>query len=218
MLSTGGFCSCEIVQPVGGVVVEAIVSEESVLRESPALVDSVVVLGVELDRLIRQELIGVGVSSRGRFAAGEGASLVSQLIGRAIVDVPLEVRLTIIATELVMADDRSEAKLVLGRKLNVDSGMCIGDLCVVTTPAITGRILHVGTCTRLAGDRTCPTSSDTMRAVRADGVACVEGWTGLRLLIDDVDDTAESGVTYAHRGSTLEYFDVVYRCHPRKRC
>ena len=63
MLSTGGFCSREIVQPVGRVVVEAIVSEESVLRESPALVDRVVVLGVELDRLIRQELIGVGVSS-----------------------------------------------------------------------------------------------------------------------------------------------------------
>ena len=62
MLSTGGFCSREIVQPVGGVVVEAIVSEESVLRESPALVDRVVVLGVELDRLIRQELIGVGVA------------------------------------------------------------------------------------------------------------------------------------------------------------
>ena len=85
MLGTGGFCSREIVQPIGGVVVEAIVSEESVLRESPALVDRVVVLGVELDRLIRQELIGVGVSSRGRFAAGEGTSLVSQLIGRAIV-------------------------------------------------------------------------------------------------------------------------------------
>ena len=77
MLGTGGFCPREIVQPVGRVVVEAIVSEESVLRESPALVDRVVVLGVELDRLIRQELIGVGVSSRGRFAAGEGTSLVS---------------------------------------------------------------------------------------------------------------------------------------------
>ena len=63
MLSTGGFCSREIVQPVGGVVVEAIVSEESMLGESPAIVDSVVVLSVELDRLIRQELIGVGVSS-----------------------------------------------------------------------------------------------------------------------------------------------------------
>ena len=63
MLSTDGFCSREIVQPVGGVVVEAIVSEESVLGESPALVDRVVVLGVELDRLIRQELIGVGISS-----------------------------------------------------------------------------------------------------------------------------------------------------------
>ena len=150
MLSTGGFCSREIVQPVGGVVVEAIVSEESVLRESPALVDRVVVLGVELDRLIRQELIGVGVSSRGRFAAGEGTSLVSQFIGRAIIDVPLEVWLAIITTELVVADDRSEAKLVLGRKLNVDSGMCIGDLRVVTSPAITGRILHVGTCIGLA--------------------------------------------------------------------
>ena len=57
-----------------------------------------------------------------------------------------------------------------------------------------------------------------MRAVGADGVARVEGWVCLRLLIDDVDDTAESGVTDAHRGSTLEYFDVVYRCHPRKRC
>ena len=77
MLGTGGFCSREIVQPVGGVVVEAIVSEESVLRESPALVDRVVVLGVELDRLIRQEFIGIGVSSRGWFAAGEGSSLVS---------------------------------------------------------------------------------------------------------------------------------------------
>ena len=63
MLSTCGFCPCEIVQPVGGVVVEAIVSEERMLRESPAIVNSVVVLSVELDRLIRQELIGVGVSS-----------------------------------------------------------------------------------------------------------------------------------------------------------
>ena len=58
MLGTGGFCSREIVQPVGGVVVEAIVSEESVLGESPALVDRVVVLGVELDRLIVRNSLG----------------------------------------------------------------------------------------------------------------------------------------------------------------
>lgn len=62
MLSTRSFCSREIVQPVGRVVVEAIVSEERMLGESPAIVDSVVVLSVELDRLIRQEFIGIGVS------------------------------------------------------------------------------------------------------------------------------------------------------------
>ena len=53
----------EVVQPVRGVVVQAVVGEEGVVGEAPVLVDRVVVLSVQLDGLVRQELIGVGVRS-----------------------------------------------------------------------------------------------------------------------------------------------------------
>ena len=61
--SSGCSITGEVVQPVRGVVVQAVIGEEGVIGEAPVLVDHVVVLSVQLDGLVRQELIGVGVRS-----------------------------------------------------------------------------------------------------------------------------------------------------------
>ena len=60
---SGCSISREVVQPVRRVVVQAVVGEEGVIGEAPVLVDRVVVLSMQLDGLVRQELIGVGVRS-----------------------------------------------------------------------------------------------------------------------------------------------------------
>ena len=80
--------SREVVQPVRGVVVQAVIGEEGVIGEAPVLIDHVVVLSVQLDGLVRQELIGVGVRSGDRLATGESPLLVSKLVGGTAIDIP----------------------------------------------------------------------------------------------------------------------------------
>ena len=63
MLSAYCLVAGEVVESVGRVVVQAVIGKECVLGETPAVVDGVAVLPVELDRLVREELIRVGVGS-----------------------------------------------------------------------------------------------------------------------------------------------------------
>ena len=97
MLSAYCLVAGEVVESIGRVVVQAVIGKECVLGETPAVVDGVAVLPVELDRLVREELIRVGVGSRSGLTAGEVPLAVSELIGRSIVDVPLQMGLTIVA-------------------------------------------------------------------------------------------------------------------------
>ena len=107
--SSGCSISREVVQPVRGVVVQAVIGEEGVVGKAPVLVDRIVVLSMQLDGLVRQKLIGVGICSGDRLATGEGSLLVSKLVGSTAIDIPWELGLSVVTTELVVADDRREA-------------------------------------------------------------------------------------------------------------
>ena len=107
---------------------------------------------------------------------------------------------------------------MLRGELDVYGSVCIGDLRVVTTPSIAGRILDVSTRIDLIREGSGSSCGDAVRTIRADGVAGIEGRACLRLLVDDVDDTTEGGVSYAHRSSPLEHLDMVHCSHPRQRC
>ena len=214
MLSAYCLVAGEVVKSVGRVVVQAVIGKECVLGETPAVVDGVAVLPVELDRLVREELIRVGVGSRSGLTAGEVPLAVSELIGRSIVDVPLQMGLTIVASEEVVASDQGEAQTMLRGKSDIYRCMGVSRLGVVASPAVTRRILYVCSGVGLRGDSPRSPSGDTVRRPGAYGVASIEGLLGFRLLVDDVDDASQSGVTDAHRSGAFEHLDVRYRCHP----
>ena len=106
---------------------------------------------------------------------------------------------------------------MLRGEVDVYRSMGIGDLRVVTTPSIAGRILDISTGIDLIREGSGSSCGDAVRTIRSDGVAGIEGRACLRLLVDDVDDTTEGGVPYTHRSSPLEHLDVVHCSHPRQR-
>jgi hypothetical protein len=122
--------------------------------------------------------------------------------------------LTIVASEEVVASDQGEAQTMLRGKSNVYRSMGVSCLGIVASPAVTRRILYVCSGIGLRGESTRAPSGDTVCRPGAYGVASIEGLLGFRLLIDDIDDTSQCGVTDAHGSGTLEYLDVRYSCHP----